>query len=136
MADGKDGNPQQTAGDPETGRITTIEQIAERQQATDAKVDGLIGKIDQLIGGGKAPEPPAAPGVSGHGGQDPGAGMDAIRQAIRDVHAEDDQARKQADHDAEHDRLKAARDAAEHQPREAMKPWKDKLQRVMFGGDR
>ena len=132
------GNPDDKAGDTpkpdgEAGRITTIEDIAARQQATDSKVDGLIGKIDQLLGGkpDAAPKADAAPAAV-----HPGMDLDAIKRAIRDVGAEEAQAKAQADHDAEHERLKAAQDAAEHAPREAMQTWKGKLQRAMFGGEK
>ena len=131
------GNPDDKSGDAkkpdgEAGRITTIEDIAARQQATDSKVDSLIGRIDQVLGGGKpdAPKPDAAAT-----GAHPGMDLDAIKRAIRDVGAEEAQAKAQADHDAEHERLKAAQDAAEHQPREAMQTWKGRLQRAMFGGE-
>lgn len=133
------GNPDDKAGDAqkpdgEAGRIETIEGIAARQQQTDAKVDSLVGKIDQLLGGGKpdaAPKADAAPAAV-----HPGMDLDAIKRAIRDVGAEEADAKAKADHDAEHERLKAAQDAAEHAPREAMQTWKGRLQRAMFGGDR
>lgn len=128
--DGKAGDAQKPDG--EAGRITTIEDIAQRQQATDSKVDGLVSKIDQMLGGGGPSEGKADTNPQ----QGQGLGMDQIRQAIRDVGAEEADAKAKADHDAEHERLKAAKDAAEHQPREAMQTWKGRLQRAMFGGEK
>jgi len=134
--DGKGPDSASPGGDGESARITTIEDLAARQQATDSRLDGLAGKIDQLLGGSRAarePDPGAAGAPSSPGGA---TGLDAIRQAIRDVHAEDKTAADQAAHAAEHDRLRAARDAAERQPREAMATWKGKLQKTMFGADK
>jgi hypothetical protein len=124
-------------GDGEAARITTIEDLAARQQATDSKVDTLIGRIDQVLAGAAPAEQQAHQAAQDrvqHKLGDPGH-LDEIRQAIRDVAAEQQAAQAQAGHDAEHERLRSQAAVAEKQPREAMIRGKQRLQRFLFGAD-
>jgi hypothetical protein len=116
--------------DPEAARITTIDDL-KTEQARQA------GVLDQLLAI-----------VKGEGGQAEGVKTDAhqaaqdrvdarldrpslvqdqMRQAVRDVQAE-------ADHKAEHDRLKQP-PPAETAPREVVVRGKARLQRALFGAD-
>lgn len=134
-----DPGQQQDAGqgqDPEAGRITTIEDIAARQHATDGKVDTLMGKVDQLLGGSQHREP-AGPGqATGQPAGQPADHLDEIKRAIRDVRAEDQAADQQAAHDAEHARLRDGQKPPEQQPREAAVRGKQRLQKILFGADK
>lgn len=131
-------NPPSPDSDPENDRITTIEDLAARQDRTDSKVDSLIGRIDQVLGAGKTAEGQAHDAAQGHLERklaDPGH-LDEIKAAIRDVRAEEADAAARTAHDAEHERLRQGADAAEQAPREAVVKGKQRLQRWMFGGDR
>lgn len=125
------------APDGEASRITTIEDIAARQHATDSKVDTLMSKVDQLLGGGHRDEP-AGPGqATGQPAGQPADHLDEIKRAIRDVRAEDAAADQQAAHDAEHARLRdGQKPPPEQKPRDAMPRGKERLQRLMFGADK
>ena len=123
--------------DGEADRITTIEDLAARQQQTDSKVDGLISRIDQVLAGGQHAEGQAHAAAQDrveHKLSDPGH-LDEIKAAIRDVRAEEADAAARSAHDAEHERLRQGAQAAEQAPREAMVRGKQRLQRILFGGD-
>jgi hypothetical protein len=122
--------PQQQP-DAEAGRITTIEDLSARQQQTDSKLDGIAAKLDRLLGGGQDDTPATT------AAEPSGLGLDDIKKAIRDVGAEQQQQQADAAHAAEHDQLRQARQKEpEHQPRDAMIRGKERLQRVLFGGDK
>jgi uncharacterized protein YukE len=133
-------NPPSPAGDQADGeadRITTIEDLAARQDRTDSKVDGLTSRIDQVLAGGKHAEGQAHAAAQDrveHKLSDPGH-LDEIKAAIRDVNAEAADAEARSAHDAEHERLRQGTQAAEQAPREAVVRGKQRLQRWIFGGD-
>jgi Sec-independent protein translocase protein TatA len=117
--------PQQQA-DPEPGRITSIEDLSARQDRTESKLDRVL----DLLGGKDKDDTPTAAKPSG-------LGLDDIKKAIRDVGAEQQQQQADAAHAAEHDQLRQARQKEpEHQPRDVMIRGKERLQRVLFGGDK
>ena len=99
-----------------------------------------MGKVDQLLGGGRRAETQAHDAAQArveHKLADPGH-MDEIKKAIRDVRAEDVAAEAQQAHDAEHARLRQGTQPREpeQQPREAMPRGKGRLQKILFGADR
>lgn len=105
-----------------------IDQLAARQERTESKID----KVLDMLGG---KDDPPAPGTGAAGaGSPPADHLGEIKQAIRDVRAEEQQAAADAAHKADHDRLKN-KPEPEKQPRESGPTWKDRLQNVMFGGD-
>lgn len=123
---------QQPGPDPEADRITTIDQLKTEQDRQAGVLDELL----SLVKGGQQPPKTGAapaPGDSGDGGGPDRLGE--IKQAIRDVRAEDAAADARAAHDAEHARLKEGAKAPEQQPRDAMPRGKARLQKLMFGGD-
>lgn len=125
--------PAQPAADQETGRITTIEDLSARQDRTESKLDQILG----LLGSSSKDQAPAAAGDGSAAA--PGFGMNEIKQAIRDVGAEQQQKEADAAHAAEHDRLRGAQQQQkepEHTPRDAMIRGKERLQKVLFGGEK
>jgi hypothetical protein len=118
--------------DTEASRITTIDELKQEQD----RQGGILDRLVQLVEG----RGPAAP-VHDAAQQrverklgDPGH-ITEIKQALRDVQAEDAAASASAAHDAEHARLKQGPAAeAEQAPREAARPaWKQRMQTMLFG---
>jgi hypothetical protein len=131
MAD-QPGNEQSPAGDTETQRITTIDDLKTEQ----ARQAGVLDELLSLVKGGEREAHGAAQQHVEHRLDDPGH-LDEIKKAIRDVNAEQAAAQAQAAHDAEHGRLRQQQAEPEKPPREAMQTWKAKLQHRMFdGGER
>jgi hypothetical protein len=128
MTETDTGNQQSQAGDGHAGHVT-MEELAERQQATDAKVDGIGAKLDQLLGNGHA----AAQDHVERKLDDPGH-LDEIKKAIRDVNAEQAAAQAQAAQAAGQGKPSEKPPEPETAPREAMQAWKAKLQHRMFDG--
>jgi hypothetical protein len=122
------GDSQEPAGnDPSPDNEPTLKEVAERQERTESKLDTLIDTVKGLGGGHKAAEETAAPA-------DSGITLDSIKQAVRDVGAEQAQADADAAHAADHDKLRQPKEP-EHAPRESMPTWKQKLQKAAFGID-
>ena len=127
------GAPAGGGGDREANRIRSLDErfgaIESEQRAQRGILeqlrDALTGDDDGGGGGGAVTGDPAP------GGADMGEQM---RQAIRDVRAEDAAAEAERQHAADHDRLRQP--PAERQPREVGVRGRDRLQRVLFGGDR
>lgn len=120
MADDPSPDPKPADPAPLEQRVGKIESEQERQGGV---LDQILGK---LTGSGsettvtEGTDPPAAPGDV----------AEQMRQAVRDVQAEADaEAGKAA-------RLGGKRPDPETTPREVMVKGKDKLQRLMFGGDK
>jgi hypothetical protein len=118
---------QDQAGDddaPVTARVDKIEAEQERQ-------GGVLDKILGKLGGGDSPDHPDS--VT-RGDQPPAAAAadmaEQMRQAVRDVNAEDD-----AELGRAHRLGQGQRPPAETSPREVMIRGKDRLQRAFFGGD-
>ena len=61
--------------------------------------------------------------------------QDEMRQAIRDVRAEEQAEEARRQHDADHARIRQQPEP-EHQPREVMVSGKARLQRLLFGADK
>ena len=125
-----------TTGQPgEEGRITTIEDLKQRQDAQESKLDRIVSLLE---GDARSAERDThrASQERVESRLERGTNIqDAMRQAIKDVDAERQQADAKAAHDAEHERLKTAKQP-EQPPAEVAVSWKNKLQRGLFGGDR
>lgn len=107
--------------DPLPERVGKIEAEQERQGGI---LDQILGKIDGLSPAGDTSvttgtTPPAGPADM----------TEQMRQAVRDVQAEADAEAGRAA------RLGPKRPEPETTPREVMLKGKDKLQRIVFGGD-
>lgn len=113
---------------------TTQEPAAETQAGQDARLDKLEatqaeqgGKLDQILalikGDGKEE---AAPAQTEGGPADQSTIADQVRQAVRDVHAEEEQAAA---------KFKPDDAPKEKPPRESQSGFRGKLQRAMYGGD-
>lgn len=120
------GDPGQ--GDPETGRIQSIQELSARQDRMDGKLDQLLSRFGIGDGGqGVAPaqqpaqqQPPNDPGAR------PALMQDQMRQAIRDVNAEQAAAAAKA-------QSQQQQPPAEQSPREVTLRGKERLQRWLFG---
>lgn len=135
-------NPQPAAAGPqpppadqgpkqEEQRITTIAELSERQERTEGKLDRILGIL-----GDKGEHTQAHAGAQQHVEERldrPGRIQDEMRQAIRDVRAEEQAAEARRQHDAEHQQM---RPPPETQPREVAVRGKAKLQRVLFGAEK
>jgi hypothetical protein len=128
VADQPAGNEQSPAGDAETARITTIDDLKTEQARQASVLDELL----TLVKGGEREAHGAAQQHVEHRLDDPGH-LDEIKRAIRDVNAEQAAAQAQAAHDAEHGRLRQQAEP-EKPPREAMQTWKARMQYRMFDG--
>ena len=109
----------------------TIAELAQRQERTEGKLDKILGIL-----GDKGEHTQAHADAQDHV-QDrldrPGRIQDEMRQAVRDVRAEEaaEEARRQ--HDAEHQQLR--KPPPETAPREVAVKGKARLQRALFGGE-
>lgn len=115
---------------------TTTREITE--DITDLKAEqtrqaGMLDELLTIVKGGGGKQDPAPE----QGQPDPAGHLDEIRQAIRDVNAE--QAKEaqaaRAARDAGQGKAPAKPPEPEQQPREAMQSWKSRLQKSMFGSD-
>lgn len=114
------------------------EEAAEVQQDQDTRLDKLEagqaeqgGKLDQIIGMLKGDEADAHEAAAEHTEKrlDRGSTIaDQVRQAVKDVRAEEEADKHKADHAA----LAAER---EKPPRESQSGFRGKLQRAMFGSE-
>lgn len=115
----KDSPPKDDAGGPLTERVGKIEAEQQRQ-------GGILERIEGMLAGGPDSDAPPVTGT------DPAAGpadmAEQMRQAVRDVQAEEDAAAGRAA------RL-GKKPEPETTPREVMIRGKDRLQRALFGGD-
>jgi hypothetical protein len=124
------GNQQSPDGDAETDRITTIKDLKTEQNRQAGVLDELLSIVK---GGGQhtgtahgQASGPAAPG------QQPAALSD-IKQAIRDVHAEDQAEADRAAGEAARKNPPGKEPEPEHTPREAAPTWKTRMQGALFG---
>jgi hypothetical protein len=109
------------------------EESAETQDTQDHRLDALEagqaeqgGKLDQIIGMLKGGETEAHAAAQAHTERrldESSTIADQVKQAVRDVHAEEDQAKAKPVPEPE------------QAPRESQSGIKGKLQRAMFGGD-
>jgi hypothetical protein len=123
--------------DPEAARITTIDDLKTEQAHQAGVLDQLLALVKGEGGqaeGLKADAHTAAQGRVDARLDRPSVVQDQMRQAVRDVQAEAARQQAEADHRAEHDRLKQP-PPAETAPREVVVRGKARLQRVMFGAD-
>lgn len=120
--------------DGEAGRVKALDDRFGALEAEQERQGGLLEQIAAKLGGGKpdsdgpvtsADAPPAGP--------NPADMAEQMRQAVRDVRAEEAQADADRQHAADHAKLSAPE--PEKTPREVMIKGKAKLQKVLFGGD-
>ena len=128
--------PEQQPGQGEADRIQSLDQRFGKIEQEQTEQRGLLEQIRDAVAG-TGPARPAHDKAQAHTEQrleqPPAAAMaDQVRQAVKDVNAEEEQRKRQADHDADHDRI---RELAERAPRESQSGWRAKLQRGMFGSD-
>lgn len=112
-----------------------VEEAAETQETQDARLDKLEagqaeqgGKLDQIIGmlkGGAGDAHAAAQAHTERRLDESSTIADQVKQAVRDVHAEQAQDAAKAKPEPE----------PEQPPREPQSGIKAKLQRAMFGGE-
>lgn len=103
----------------------------EKIEAEQERQGSILDEIRAALKGGHD-TPAAAP--AGADEPAPADMAEQMRQAVRDVNAEQQQADHDRQHAADHDRMR--RPEPETTPREAMARGKARLQRAMFGGDR
>jgi hypothetical protein len=122
------GNQPSPDGDREGGRITTIQELKTEQDRQAGVLDELLSIVK---GGG---QPARASGQPSSGAAAPAgqpAPLSEIKQAIRDVHAED---QAEADRAAgEAARKNPKQPEPEHVPRESAPGWKTRMQGALFG---
>ena len=129
--------PEQQPGEGEAGRIQTLDARFGAIEQEQKAQRGLLEQISAAVGGAKAAEQTAQGKAQEHT-QDrlanpPAATMaDQVRKAVQDVNAEEAQKQRDADHQADHDRI---RELAERAPREPQSGWRARLQRGMYGSD-
>ena len=128
------------ADDPKEGATPPagdVKPIDDRMAAVEAEQKEQGGKIDQILHTLKGMTgPKAGTTMSSSGAGDASASSssgtasspdmaDQMRQAVRDVHAEREQAAAKAEHDAQH--------AAAEQPPRTERTGKQRFQEIMFG---
>lgn len=120
--------------DGEAGRVKSLDDRFGALEHEQSEQRGMLSQIlGKLGGGGDAPKgEPVTRGDDPLAGPDPGSMAEQMRQAVRDVRAEEAQAEKDRQHSADHDRLRTP--DPEKAPREVMIRGKAKLQKIMFGG--
>lgn len=128
---------EQAAGEDEAGRISSFDERFGKIEHEQAEQRGMLEQIRDAVAG-KGPAKPAHDKAQQHT-QDrlehpPAESIaDQVRRAVADVKADEEQKRRDAEHQADHDKI---REAAERAPRETVSGFRGKLQRAMFGGDR
>jgi hypothetical protein len=108
---------------PEEERVKSLDDRFGKIEAEQERQGGLLDKIAAKLDGGSQ-QPPAAEPVT-RADPAPGDMAEQMRQAVRDVNAEQAQA----------DAAKDKTPAPEQAPREVMIRGKARLQRALFGGD-
>jgi len=119
-----------------------VEESAETQETQDARLAKLEaeqaeqgGKLDQILGLLKGGEGKAHDAAQEHTEEhlDRSSTMaDQVRQAVKDVRAEEAQREAEEAHKADH---AALREQREKPPRESASGFRGRLQRAMYGGD-
>jgi hypothetical protein len=124
-------------GQDEADRIQTLDArfgAIETEQKTQR---GLLEQIAAAVGGtgpAAAAHDKAEARTQDRLANPPAATIaDQVRQAVKDVQAEQDQAARDQAHQADHDKL---RQASEQPPREPQSGPRARLQRILYGGDR
>ena len=120
--------PPADQGGNEKDRIAELEQ---RQEKTDAKLDKILGIL-----GDKGEHTEAHAQAQDHVEDRldrPGRIQDEMRQAVRDVRAEEAAEAARRQHDADHQKLRQP--PPETAPREVAVKGKARLQKVLFGGE-
>lgn len=122
----------------EEDRITTIDELRAEQ-------DRQAGVLDELLGLVRGGQQHGQRGVrTAHDADremvdrrlDRGSRVqDEMRQAVRDVRAEEQAEEARRQHDADHARMRQQPEP-EQQPREVMVSGKARLQRLLFGADK
>lgn len=121
--------PPPAGGDGEGSRIQSIQELSARQDRMDGKLDTLLAKFG-IGSSGQQPQPQQQ-GTAGQGSR-PGEMQEQMRQAIRDVRAEEAAAAARA---AAGQQQGQQQPPAEQKPREVTLRGKAKLQRRLFGAD-
>lgn len=124
-------------GEDEAGRIEYLGERFGRIEAEQAAQRGILEQIsDALAGRGpaKGAHDKAEGRVEGRLAHPPAQSIaEQVRAAVREVGAEEAQKARDAEHAADHERM---RELAERPPRESMTGWRGKLAGVMYGADR
>lgn len=105
---------------------TSQDARLDRLEATQAEQGGKLDQIIAMIKGDGDGKPEAAPAQTGDGPDQVSTIADQVRQAVRDVHAEEAQAAAKGKPDEA---------PKEKPPRESQSGFRGKLQRAMYGGD-
>lgn len=124
-------------GDGEVTRIEALDERFGRIESEQAEHRQLLEQIRDAIGAGRRGERRAHDAAQQHTErrleQPPAATMaDQVRQAVKDVNAEEEQKRASAQHQADHDRI---REMAERAPRETISGFRGRLRKAMYGAD-
>ena len=128
---------EQHQGDGEAGRIEGLDERFGKIESEQAEQRSMIEQIRDAVAGKGAAEPAHAKAQE-HTEQrleHPPAETiaDQVRRAVADVGAEEERKKREADHQADHDKI---RELSERPPRETASGFRGTLQRIMFGADR
>ncbi|SRR6266702_1325321 len=129
--------PEPKPATPEPEPAKTEDRL-ERVEAEQREQRGLLNTILEKVSGTAPEAPKGAQNVTETRLERSTIIADQVKQAVKDVGAEQEAERLRAEHDAEHARLRipAAKPEPEHQPRERQGGAKAKWQKIMFGGDK
>lgn len=123
----------QAPGEDESTRIEGLDERFGRLEQEQREQRGLLEQLLAGKGPAKGAHDAAQQRTQHRLEQGPAASIaDQVRQAVKDVNAEAAQQQAEADHAAEHQRM---REAAERPPRERAGGLRGRLQTVMFGRD-
>lgn len=129
-----DQQEEQQPGQEEAGRIEGLDERFGKIEAEQAQQRGMLEQIrDSVAGKGDAgPAHDKAQAHTEHRLEHPPAQTiaDQVRRAVKEVGAEEEQKRRDAEHADHHQKL---REAAEQPPREPAAGVRGRIQRAMFG---
>ena len=125
---------QETQQDPEGQRVESLDARFGAIEHEQAEQRGILTQIrDALAGKGKAAPAHAAAQEHTETRLEASSSIaDQVRRAVKDVNAEEEQRKRDAEHEGHH---QALREAAEKPPREAASGVRGKIQRAMFGAE-
>lgn len=118
--------------DPEASRIKSYDDRFKSLEDEQRKQGTVLEQILSKVGAAPSGSGPVNPASSEQVPADIGEQM---RQAIRDVGAEDRERSQREQHDLEHQRMRDRGEHPEHRPRERRTPLRARLQKHVFGID-
>lgn len=135
MADEQQPPTPEEQANAEADRVESLDARFGKIETEQAEQKNLLSQILDKVSGAAPADGKAHAKAQEHTEQRLDAGTsiaDQVRQAVKDVGAEQAQKEAADAHERDH---QALREAREKQPRETQSGWRGKLQKAMYGGD-